>query len=72
MDISPTDLGVIAGIVIVVIVFVRYVAKRDESMTKVITNHLHDSTVVQVQMIESNNTLASAIDKFADKIDKKL
>ena len=56
-----TQFGTAGATVYIVIVFIKYIAKRDDDLNKIVGNHLSHNT-------EALNKLSSVIDKLFDKL----
>lgn len=51
-------------------IFVNYVKQRDDQMTKIVTNHMHDAEIVQRQLIVSNEKRILMDDKMIEAINR--
>ena len=55
--------GAVPALIAVVTIFIRYVAKRDQDLKEVVTNHLTHANDTQQKVVETLAALAEAVRK---------
>ena len=55
------QLGAAGAVIVVVVMFLKHLATKDEAFNAVVTNHLEHSTAAQEKAAEANKELATAL-----------